>query len=217
MPAIKAGERRVIQDHIGKYDVCFDVGCCIGEWSSVVRQCHRKTTIHAFEPVTDTGVRYVESQLGYKDRTFYNNSAVSDKSGETELFIYDGICFNSLFYVEKPRHKYVKKLSIPCVSVDDYCEENEIDSIDFMKIDVEGGEIKVLQGSKKMFGRIKKIQFEYGMTYRYDNIKIKDAFDILCPAGYDIHIITRHSDNLIPEYTGDIETYHYDNFLAILR
>jgi hypothetical protein len=57
------------------------------------------------------------------------------------------------------------------VSGDDFIKENNIDSIDFLKLDVEGAEFDALLGFEKAIksGIVKLIQFEYG----YINISTK--------------------------------------------
>lgn len=42
-------------------------------------------------------------------------------------------------------------LAVPVTSVDEFCAEKDIDRIDFLKIDVEGAELQVLEGSRQHF------------------------------------------------------------------
>ena len=51
---------------------------------------------------------------------------------------------------------------VKCKRIDTFCNENKIDSIDFVKIDVEGYEWEVLQGAKQTISMFKpKIIIEY--------------------------------------------------------
>jgi len=55
-------------------------------------------------------------------------------------------------------------LSFEIKTLDTYCKENSINKIDFLKIDIEGMEIDVLNGGKKIIEKSTKIiQFEYGL------------------------------------------------------
>lgn len=43
-------------------------------------------------------------------------------------------------------------ITVPAVSIDQYCSSNSIERINLMKIDVQGGELRVLKGSAGMLG-----------------------------------------------------------------
>jgi FkbM family methyltransferase len=44
---------------------------------------------------------------------------------------------------------YSKSETVKLSTLDDYCEKNSIDRIDFLKMDVEGHELKVLKGAER--------------------------------------------------------------------
>jgi hypothetical protein len=91
--------------------------------------------------------------------------------------------------------------------------ENVITQIDFLKIDTEGHELDVLQGSEKMLseGRIKCIQFEYGGTYLDANITLEQVFNLLKKYNYKI---SKLGNSEIENFTSNLENYTYSNFLA---
>ena len=56
-------------------------------------------------------------------------------------------------------------LKFPIKTLDSYCEEKSIDSIDFLKIDIEGMEIDAFNGGKNIINSSTKIiQFEFAST-----------------------------------------------------
>jgi FkbM family methyltransferase len=65
-------------------------------------------------------------------------------------------------------------------TVDEYCREKGISKIDFLKIDAEGFDYKVLVGAKQMLeqNRIKYIQFEYWAGVRKFYDLLKDQYDM---------------------------------------
>src|SRR5690606_22584286 len=62
------------------------------------------------------------------------------------------------------QNENLKQTSISMVTLDDYCLNNEIETIHFIKIDVEGFEMNVLKGAKTNIEKqnIKRIQVEHG-------------------------------------------------------
>lgn len=49
------------------------------------------------------------------------------------------------------------QMSVPTVNLDDWCEENNVDSIDILSLELEGLELKVLEGSSKILKNTKLI------------------------------------------------------------
>jgi hypothetical protein len=55
-----------------------------------------------------------------------------------------------------------KKIDVDVVTLDEFTSLHEIQAIDILKIDVEGGELQVLLGSRSIFqeGRVSIVQYE---------------------------------------------------------
>jgi hypothetical protein len=70
-------------------------------------------------------------------------------------------------------------------TIDEYCKENDVDRIDFLKIDAEGLDYRILLGAKRMIedNRIKYIQFEYwaGIRKFYDLLKVRYDMQFVDP------------------------------------
>lgn len=168
-----------------KFDTIFDVGANIGEWTRMVlegRQC--SANIHCFEPVPEVFKRLL---LAINKKVMPNPFGLSNQCEIRDM----------LFSADNDR------LTTPCLElarVDpeirqlimldgaSYCRSRKIETIDFLKIDTEGHEYKVLQGFEPMLkeGKIAIIQFEYG----YANVLTKDLlidfYKMLVPMGYSI-------------------------------
>jgi hypothetical protein len=66
----------------------------------------------------------------------------------------------------------------------DYIQKNNIEHIDFVKIDTEGHELSVLQGFGEMLRIVDTIQFEYGGTFIDTGVRLQDVIDYLKKQGY---------------------------------
>lgn len=62
---------------------------------------------------------------------------------------------------------------------DEYMNAKDVNRIDFLKIDTEGYELKVIKGFGERISDIGIIQFEYGGTYMDAGITLKEVVDYL--------------------------------------
>ena len=82
-----------------------------------------------------------------------------------------------------------KKVEVRVNTIDKYCEEHKIHKIDLLKVDVQGNEIKVLEGASRMLGRknIKLIFTEISIAPSYSNqSEIDEIISLLRANGYRI-------------------------------
>ncbi|MFV8226678.1 FkbM family methyltransferase [Christiangramia aquimixticola] len=78
------------------------------------------------------------------------NKGLWSKTGKIKFFE-DGSVASSSFYKAK---NSIEKI-IQVIALDDFVEENKIEKIDFIKMDVEGAELEILKGAKKMLSQLK--------------------------------------------------------------
>ncbi len=101
--------------------------------------------------------------------------------------------------------------------IEDYCREEGIKKIDFLKVDVEGAEYDVLEGCGEMLnnGAIRFVQFEFGPNNMVSKTYMKDFFRVL--KHYRIYRIVQNGVREIPQYHEIIEIPLVVNFLAEYR
>lgn len=168
--------------------VVFDIGANIGEYSQIIENKARSLglniELHLFEPTKSCF--HILSQKFYDHPNIYlNNFGVSNEDREATIFydrelsglasLYkrnlDAYNFLGLYQCEKVELK----------RLDSYIKENSIDHIDFIKIDVEGHELRALEGfGKYLDGRfIDFIQFEYGGAILDSHTSLMELYKFL--------------------------------------
>ncbi|MCW5211927.1 FkbM family methyltransferase [Desulfobulbus sp. TB] len=186
---IKA-EKLFYSEYITRDMTVFDVGANVGDltmlFSCLVGPNGR---VHAFEPTAATYDR-LKKVINSKEleNVTMNHCALSDKIGVANIHVYDDdhSTLNSL--ANRPLKKYGVNVTFSSIeetctnTIDAYCQERSIEHIDLLKIDVEGAELQVLQGTQAMMQekRITCCVFEFGQTIFDMGItprEIKDFFN----------------------------------------
>jgi len=156
--------------------------------------------IHMFDP-NPTYFQLMERQFK-GEKVHLNNYGLGDENKSLTYHF-----FGESFYDHSDK-------GVTCdaqiTTLDDYCSFKGVHKIDFMKIDTEGYEYKVLKGGKNMLeNSVSLIQFEYGERYPKAKISLRDIYDLL--DGWYIYLLEPESLNL---QTEPIENYIYSNYLA---
>jgi FkbM family methyltransferase len=111
-----------------------------------------------------------------------------------------------------------KTEEINLTTIDSFCVSNGIENIDFLKIDVEGHELNVLQGAKRMIEneKIRFIQFEFGGCNIDSRTFFQDFFYLLNDK-YKIYRVFRNGLIPIVRYSETNEIFLTVNYFAELR
>jgi hypothetical protein len=100
-------------------------------------------------------------------------------------------------------------------TIDNYCLNNDIEKIYFLKLDVEGHELKVLQGASKMIfdKKIDFIQFEFGGCNIDSKTYFRDFYYLL-KDDFNIYRIVENGLFAIKAYKEEYEIFRTINYLA---
>jgi|tagenome__1003787_1003787.scaffolds.fasta_scaffold20844716_2 FkbM family methyltransferase len=193
----------------------FDVGANVGEWTASALASFPDAQIHAFELVPDTAERLAR-RFRADPRVVVNACGLDADAAEIEVTYYPSFSEGSGVNDAHPGFD-AETRAARVVAGDEYCRERGIESIDFLKIDVEGGEQRVLAGFDGMLGTraIKAIQFEYGLTNIVSRVFLADLYDRLGEHGYAIGKIFPKRVDFTP-YDGRLhEDFRGPNFIAV--
>jgi FkbM family methyltransferase len=166
----------------------FDVGANVGSWTEIALSKYPNAAIYAFELSEDT-FKTLARNLSDREKVTLVNEGLSNEIGQLSYKDYgvdsgvNTIIGSADFH---DRNVTPKEQTANLNTGYRYCADNGIDSIDLLKIDVEGAEHLVLKGFAEMLanGKIKVIQFEYGYTHADAKFLIKDFYNLLQPLGY---------------------------------
>ncbi len=114
---------------------------------------------------------------------------------------------------------FVSEEKIRTVRLDDFCKDQKIPEIHFLKIDVEGFEMNVLTGAGNWVtdARIDFIQFEVGPHSIASRTFMHDFFQMLAPS-YGLYRILRNGLYELKTYSPRLEQFATaTNYLAISR
>ena len=187
----------------------FDVGANIGEWTLQASKIFSKATVYSFEPIPFT-FNLLSTNTAPFGQIRKFNIALSNENSQVSMNFYESnSIFSSMFQSSLVKDEF-QSVEVNCVKGDDFCKKFNIELIDFLKIDTEGSEFQILLGFQEMIknGRIRFIQFEYGVFSLETKYLLKDFFSFFKSYGYCV-------GKLYPDFI-DFTDYNYrkENFMV---
>ena len=206
----------------GKEKVIFDIGANIGEYGQMIfdksLELNISIDLHLFEP-TQSCFSIISDKFSESRYITLNNFGVSNENGKATIF-YDKVKSGLASLYQRNLDSYNIQMN-QCEEVhlrrmDSYIEEKQVEHIDFIKIDIEGHELKALEG----FGRylnddfIDFIQFEYGGTNLDSKTSLMEMYKFLEDRGF---VIAKMMTNglEIRKYKPYMDNFQYANYMAI--
>jgi len=142
-----------------------DVGAYVGKVTMIYRDMFPRATIYCLEPFPDSFKELSRLADGKFVRPY--KIALCETEGRANLQIDSDQSCNSLFPRPAAGAKYypessqnIGQVEIEVQTLDAFCDKEGITEIDILKLDVEGAELKVLNGASKRL-RDKRIGLIY--------------------------------------------------------
>ena len=191
-------ENIFLKSYFGKKKITLiDVGANLGGYSNLIEKNLNVRQIHIFEP-SKICFKYLKKKFD-KKKIFINNNALSDKDKIHTFYENEVLSQSSLHNKKNNFNSNLKNTDvykIKCLSLDNYCDDQDKNFIiDILKIDAEGEDLKILQGSTKLLKnkKIKLIKIELLNSFNKSKNKsnINEIIFFLGKYNYYLSTITK--------------------------
>jgi FkbM family methyltransferase len=194
--------------HLPANPVIFDVGAYKGQYTDYVKSRIPTADCYLFEANREL----IDGLRGYN--AF--NCLLTDKVGKRPFYRCKDKAdeLSSAYKREVFKQVEYETDAVRATTVDAFSLANNITQIYFLKIDVEGAELDVLKGSKRMLSekRILFAQVEYGGTYPDAGITFKQVIQYLDSLDYKVYEL-KGNDLSLMTVESFTEDYRFANFL----
>lgn len=193
-----------------------DVGANVGDWLEQIalEKSTQPFRAIAYEPSSSAFER-LSARFGSDSRVTLRPCAAGDAAGELE-FSEEPAAGKGSSLVGSFSAAQTRKRSVRVVRLDDEIAVAGWERVDFLKIDAEGYDMRVLAGARGLLERqrIGVVQFEYNRAWQLAGDTLFSAIRLLNASGYEVFVLKR--DGLYTlDYALYEEYFEYSNFVAL--
>jgi FkbM family methyltransferase len=160
-----------------------DVGANIGYVSALAAGLVGDTgQVHAFEPIPQNVSRLRQNLSAFRWAHLYP-CAVGEVSGKATIYFNESESgWASLMMSDD----LGRRTDVDVIRLDDWARDCDINRVDFLKIDIEGGEFHALRGAQEMLSRFRPIIVAElnAVCLARDHRKPEDVLALLLGLGY---------------------------------
>lgn len=202
--------------------ILFDVGACEGEESIRYKKIFPESSVFLFEPLPSNQQLITENIEKYKlENLTLIPVALSDEDGYTEFYTSSGQpdeiqtdldwdFGNKSSSLLAPQIENLPKwlvfkeiIHVQTMTLDFFLNKNKILNVDFLHMDVQGAELKVLYGAKEKIKNIKAIWLEVSNVELYKNQPFSNEIELFMKKN-NFHLIKS-------EFSGEFGDQFYIN------
>ena len=200
--------------------IIFDIGAHHGQSIRYLKEIFKSPIIYSFEPDPESFKTLCKNNPQNK-KLF--NFAFSNKNGKTSFYQNNISHTNGLFEVNINSKDSIRAqdknidfekevnnlISVNTQTLDKFIEDQNIDSLDLVKIDTQGAESLVLEGGIKSLQKIGALILEISFFDYYTNRTcFSDIEQYLLPAGFELFSILEISNNPMNGRTDWVEALY---------
>jgi FkbM family methyltransferase len=201
--------------------VVFDVGANVGEWSRGFLEEVPLARLYLFEPSPGCQRQIEALKLNYAALI---PAAVGDHQGKASLLFSSALDGSASLYPRGDsyfRDRNYETIEVDVVTIDGVMASRHLDFVDFLKMDIEGHELRALEGARKALEekRIGALSFEFGSGNINSRTFFRDLWELLTKRGLRIWRITPGGRLLaLEDYYEDCEYFRgATNYFAELQ
>ena len=210
----------LVKKEIQKGDIVIDIGANIGYYTLIFSKLVGNTgKVYAFEP-DPTNFELLKKNIEVNGHTnvILEQKALSNKNGKMKLELNKE---NTAGHHLVLNNKNINdSIEVDVVTLDDYFQEIGT-KIDFIKMDIEGGETNAILGMKKLFDSNKNLKLitEYNpQAINNMGLECKEYLELLINEGFTLHDINEkkmileqvNMNNILKKYDKE-----YTNLLCL--
>lgn len=172
-----------------------DVGANIGGTAKRYRARFPEAEIYCFEPFPET-LEKLRLRYAQDPKTHIVPKAVSERSGRTTFHVNAYDATNSLLPRPAGQRRYFPAhagpkgtVEVEVTSLDEFALDNEIGSVDILKLDIQGGEAMALRGAKGLLerGAVSVVYTEVMFVAHYEGGALfHELWALLAEFGYSL-------------------------------
>jgi 2-O-methyltransferase len=167
--------KKFFKPFLPKNPIILEAGAHKGNDTLELAKLWPEGKIYAFEPVPT-----LFAKLKRKTRNFTNvfcyQLALGAKSGNDKMYLSTGASDGSSSLLPPkqlltifPTVYFDTKIQVEILTLDDWSKENDIKTIDFLWLDLQGMELKVLKSGRSILKTVKAIYSEVSSVEGYEN------------------------------------------------
>ncbi len=203
--------------------VFIDGGCNTGMYTKLLLDNFENPEIYCFEP-SPILFKNLNLQFQNKSNVFLSNFALGEKRETAKLFSYLSKELHEHGSINKNFLNYQSDNEIESYD----CEVDKIDNLSkkyknikntcFIKLDLEGYELKALRGAAKLLksGNVIAIQFEFNSGNVFTKAFLRDFYDLLYEK-YDFFRLNHKGMIKLGSYNCNNEVFVQHNIVAVLK
>lgn len=190
-----------LRKHVYNVNTSFDVGANRGIVSCFLSTMSKK--VYSFEPSKEIGnVAKKNIEINGFKNIVWNSVGVAEKEGKLKYYNYGLLESGHNSFIYQKNDPLVSAYDVEVVSIDHYCEINNISHVDILKIDVEGYEPSVIYGAERILtsGDVGIIVFEISPSVESERKGYEDMIHTLEKKGFvlfDLYLNKIKSDDLL--------------------
>lgn len=178
-------------------DLVIDVGANVGQYGSLLRDLGYKNQIYSFEPIGEV-FNKLQVRSAQDDNWEVFNNGVGSKNESLFINISENFVSSSLLQITdastlvKPDTKYTRQEEISIITLDIFFGSRKIENWKnpFLKIDVQGYEKQVIDGSSNVLKSISVLQIELSLVKLYEGSMLyKEVISLMEELGFYLYTI----------------------------